>query len=237
VREVRTLAVQAKFEIRKQRILDAAERIFAQKGFQEATVSDVAREAGVSDATIYEYFPSKEELLFSIPGEIAIRGKENLENILNHVRDTRSKIRSIVYHYLWFYETHPDYSSVVLLVLKPNRRFLETDAYKDVRQMSRLILGVLEEGIASGELRPDADPRLVRSLMLGVIEHNVIRKSLLGAPKNLLELVDPITDLIMEGAGPKPLPREWNLRITAEPGPEASAPRKPVRRKKKADSK
>jgi AcrR family transcriptional regulator len=43
VSEVRVLAVQAKFEIRKKKILDAPERIFAQKGFQEATVSDVAR--------------------------------------------------------------------------------------------------------------------------------------------------------------------------------------------------
>ena len=50
-------------------ILRAAEHIFAKKGFQAATVSDIAKKAKVSEATIYEYFSSKEELLFSIPAE------------------------------------------------------------------------------------------------------------------------------------------------------------------------
>jgi TetR/AcrR family fatty acid metabolism transcriptional regulator len=45
-------------------ILKAAENIFARKGFHAATVSDIARKAKVSEGTIYEYFSSKEELLF-----------------------------------------------------------------------------------------------------------------------------------------------------------------------------
>ena len=61
------MARHTKSEARKELILTAAERIFVHKGFSDATVSEVAREAGLSDATIYEYFSSKEELLFSIP--------------------------------------------------------------------------------------------------------------------------------------------------------------------------
>jgi AcrR family transcriptional regulator len=49
--------------------LNAAEHVFAEKGFHEATLSDIAKKAHVSEATIYEYFLSKEELLFSIPKE------------------------------------------------------------------------------------------------------------------------------------------------------------------------
>ena len=45
-------------------MLKAAENIFARKGFHAATVSDIARKAKVSEGTIYEYFTSKEELLF-----------------------------------------------------------------------------------------------------------------------------------------------------------------------------
>ena len=47
-------------------ILKAAEKILAQKGFHEATISDIAKKAEVSEATIYDYFSSKEELLFSM---------------------------------------------------------------------------------------------------------------------------------------------------------------------------
>jgi AcrR family transcriptional regulator len=214
---VNTLATQKKSEARKGQILKAAERIFARKGFPNSTISDVAREAGVSDATIYEYFPSKEELLFSIPGETARKGRENLEFHLKHIRGAANKIRAIIYHYLWFYQEELDYASVAMLILKQNRKFLETKAYRDVRDMSRLILDVLEEGITSHEFAPETSPILTRSVILGAIEHNVVRKILLGKPENLLELVDPLSDLIVEGIGVRTAGKGWNLKIVLEP--------------------
>src|SRR5512141_1270319 len=51
---------------KRERILTAAERIFARHGFYAAKVSDVAREAGVADGTIYLYFKSKDDLLISV---------------------------------------------------------------------------------------------------------------------------------------------------------------------------
>src|SRR4051794_29006771 len=50
---------------KRERILSAAERIFARHGFFAAKVSDVAKEAGVADGTIYLYFKSKDDLLIS----------------------------------------------------------------------------------------------------------------------------------------------------------------------------
>jgi TetR/AcrR family fatty acid metabolism transcriptional regulator len=226
------LAKLKKSETRKEQILRAAEEVFAQKGFQEATVSDVARKAGLSDATIYEYFPSKEELLFSIPGQTARRARENLEHILNHVRGASNKIRAFIYSYLWFYETHSDYASVVMLTLKQNRNFLKTGAYEDVRELSRLMLRVIEEGIASGEFRPEINPYLVRSVILGTIEHMVIRGVLLGIPKNLVELVDPLTDLIIEGIQREERPRTWNLKLSLPPREEIQIGKRPSRTKR-----
>jgi TetR/AcrR family fatty acid metabolism transcriptional regulator len=217
------MANPKRLEARKEQILKAAERVFAQKGFAEATISDVAREAGLSDATIYEYFTSKEELLFSIPGETTRRGKEILDFHLNYVRGAGNKIRSIVYHYLWFYQNNPDYASIAMLVLKQNRKFLETEAYQVVREGSRVILRVVEEGIATGEFRSDAQPILVRAVILGAIENLVIRRLLLGKPKDLLAFVDPLTDLVIQGIQAPPPGKGWNLRISVEPDSPSSA--------------
>jgi TetR/AcrR family fatty acid metabolism transcriptional regulator len=71
------LANQKRSKTRRVQIIKAAEKVFARKGFAEATISDVAREAGLSDATIYEYFTSKEDLLFSIPGDTTKQGNES----------------------------------------------------------------------------------------------------------------------------------------------------------------
>ena len=51
---------------KRERILAAAERIFARHGFFAAKVSDVAKDAGVADGTIYLYFKSKDDLLISL---------------------------------------------------------------------------------------------------------------------------------------------------------------------------
>src|SRR6187402_2020195 len=51
---------------KRERILTAAERVFAKSGFFSARVSDIAREAGVADGTIYLYFKSKDEVLISL---------------------------------------------------------------------------------------------------------------------------------------------------------------------------
>ena len=174
------MAVQKKSPTRKEQILQAAEQVFAQKGFHDATIADVARQAKVSEATIYEYFPSKEELLFLIPGATARRGKENLEHVLRFIRSAADQIRAFIYDHLNFYQNHPDYASVSMLILKPNRKFVETEAYKDVQELARVLLQVIKEGMASGEFRSDIDPYLVRSAILGTIEHLVVRRVLLG---------------------------------------------------------
>ena len=211
------MAGPKKSEVRKAQITEAAEVVFAQKGFYDATMADVAREAGVSEATIYEYFPSKEELLFSIPVSKTLLGKEMLEQHLKYIRGAAARLRSIIYHYLSFYQDHPDYAAVIMLILKQNRRFLETEAYQTVRDGYRLITRVIKEGIESGEFKPDLDPYLVRSVILGVIEHHTIRRALVGRDEDLVNIVDPLTDLIIEGIRNVPENRVMNIRLVVEP--------------------
>lgn len=211
------MARHTKSEARKEQILTAAERIFAGKGFADATVSEVAREAGLSDATIYEYFSSKEELLFSIPLQTTRKAAQELHTHLDYIRGAVNKIRGIIYGYLSFYQNHPDYASVLMLILKQNRKFLETEAYQLIREVSRMITRVLEEGIACDEFKPDTDPYLVRAVILGTIEHSVITWLLLGRPQNLLELADPLTDIVIEGIRKDKQPKTMNFRLTLDP--------------------
>ena len=210
------MTINKKIEIRREQVLKVAEEIFAQKGFHETTISDVAKKAGFSEGTIYEYFTSKEDLLFSIPGETTRAGAKELERHLEYARGATNKIRSIIYHFLSFYQNNRAYASVAMLILKPNRRFLKTKDYQVVREGYRMILKVIEEGIASGEFIPELNPYLARSVILGTIEHMVTGLVLLGRPKNLLELVDPLTDIVLRGIQNKEV-KQWDIAITLVP--------------------
>jgi AcrR family transcriptional regulator len=180
-------------------ILKAAENIFAKKGFHEATISDIAKKAKVSDATIYEYFSSKEELLFSIPAETIHQYQEKNLEILEYIQGAANKLRFLIYRHLKLYASNPDYANVVMLILKGNRNFLKTEAYKIVQRSARNTTQVLEEGIQNGEFEANINPHLVRAMIWGTIEHLVTRKSMLGEPKDLLGLADDIVNTIFNG--------------------------------------
>jgi TetR/AcrR family fatty acid metabolism transcriptional regulator len=193
------MAVQTRTEVRKEQIIGAAEKVFARKGFNDATVAEIAQEAGLSDATIYEYFSSKEELLFTVPLETIRTAYEELGGHLEFIRGAANKLRGIIYGYLSFYKGHPDFASMLMLILKHNRKFLKTEAYELMRQQSRVIIRIVEEGIASGEFKLDTDPYLVRAVVLGTIEHTVISWLLLGKPEDLVVRADALSDLTVEG--------------------------------------
>jgi len=180
-------------------ILKAAENIFAQKGFHETTIADIAKNAEVSEATIYEYFSSKEELLFSIPAETIHQYQEKNLEILEYIQGAANKLRFLIYRHLKLYASNPNYANVVMLILKGNRNFLKTEAYKIVQRSARNTTQVLEEGIQNGEFKPNLKPYLVRAMIWGTIEHLVTRKSLFGKPRDLLDCADDIVNTIFSG--------------------------------------
>ncbi len=209
-------AVPNKAELRKEHIMNSAEKVFAQKGYQEATISDVAREAGLSDTTIYEYFSTKEELLFSIPVATTRKFKELIEFNLKSVRDAGSRIRAFIYFTISFYMSHPHYASMYLLNLKHNRKFSETEAHDIIRCIFNLLVDIIKEGIETGEIKKDIDPALLRSGILGTIEHIVIRWLLIDREDDLLEYADRIYDMAMFGAGKSNRSARIRLKVAAD---------------------
>jgi TetR/AcrR family fatty acid metabolism transcriptional regulator len=176
-------------------ILKAAESIFAKKGF-------------------YEYFSSKEELLFSIPARTTLQYEEKNREILKYIQGAANKLRFMIYRHLGLYAENPDYANIVMLILKGHRNFQKTDAYKIVQATARRTIHVLEEGIQSGEFRADIQPLLVRAIIWGTIEHLVTRKCLLGKPDNLLELADDLIATIFQGIlAPRKEPT-FNVNLT-----------------------
>lgn len=180
-------------------IVKAAEHIFARKGFQAATVADIAKKARVSEATIYEYFSSKEELLFAIPAETIKQYQEKNREILPYIQGAANKLRFLIHRHLALYDKNPDYATVVMLILKGNPNFLKTESYKIVQYSAQNYIEVIEEGMKNNEFRSDIEPHLIRAMIWGTIEHLVTRRSLLGKPGHLTSLTESIFNTIFTG--------------------------------------
>jgi AcrR family transcriptional regulator len=85
---------------RRTQILDAATTVFAEKGFQRATIRDVAKAAGVADGTIYNYFDSKTALLFGILDRLNETERREADFSQLNVDDWRGFWRSYFRHRL-----------------------------------------------------------------------------------------------------------------------------------------
>jgi AcrR family transcriptional regulator len=106
----------------RQQIADTARRLFSERGFDEVPVAEIAREAEVSEATVFNYFPTKEDLVFN-------RMEDFEQELLAAIRD-RADDESIVQAFGRF-------------VLRP-RGFLASDdpaATEGMRSAARLITG------------------------------------------------------------------------------------------------
>jgi AcrR family transcriptional regulator len=214
------VTVKSLKEARRDLILKSAEKVFSEKGFLNSTISDVAKETGVSDTTIYEYFSSKEELLFSIPREGIELNKEILDAHLNYISGASNKLRGMIYHLCKFYQEDPYFASICLMTLKTNKKFMETDIYKDLIEYYKIIIKVIEQGIQSGELKNDIDPYFVRSAIIGSIEFVVIRWLMYGCPDDKsqpLKNVDPLFKLVMGGIKKDRGMSNLNFKIKIEP--------------------
>ncbi len=187
---------------RKCRIIEAALAIFAEKGFQDTTIAEIARKAGVSEPTIYEYFGTKEALLFAIPEKVSNEGNEALERILPAVKGTEARLRAIMYVYFAGYYTKPDYSALVLLQLMANKRFRQTTAHALVRRSSHRLLDCIRQGIEDGTFKKNTDPFVTRSILLGATEHLFIHWLMQGMPpskSNMMDYLDSVLDTVLNG--------------------------------------
>lgn len=215
-------------------IIAAALEVFAEKGYHNTTIAEVARKAEVSEATVYEYVGSKEDLLFMIPEEITKASVEQMETLLPFVKGAENRLRAVIYGYFILYKENPEYSALVLLDLKHNRKFMDTEGYHMVRKAAGFILKIIEDGIATGEFRDDIDPVLVRSMVLGTIEHIFFRWHLLERKEELPDFVDALTEVLVAGIRKPDDSRAIQVNINLEEGEIRAARGKQPAKKKSA---
>jgi TetR/AcrR family fatty acid metabolism transcriptional regulator len=197
-------------------ILEGALKVFGERGFEATTISAICKAANISDATLYEYFSSKEDVLFTIPELYTRREIERMKNVAHYIHSAKEKMRVIIQSYLEFYENNRLYTSVALLTLKGNKNFMKSPSYGVVREASRSIVEAFNEGVAEGEFRDDIDGYIVRNMVLGFIEHLTIQWLLVGRPKHISEYRDTIFDMVMRAIGKEKNEDYIEVRLKAQ---------------------
>jgi len=174
----------------RMRIIDAATRLFAEQGYQQTTISEIAKLVGLAEGSIYDHFRGKEDLLLTIPDVWVTTAIDELEVQLLGIEGAFNKLRKFLWWYIHYIQSAPMTAKVVFLFLKTNPNFIESVVYPNVRTFYSCLIRIFEEGIESGEMAEDLDPFVARSIVLGTIEHMVIRWLLKGMTYSLFDSLE-----------------------------------------------
>lgn len=153
-------------EIRRQDIIEAAERVFFTKGYDNSSMDEVAKEAEFSKRTIYIYFSSKEQIYY----EIMIRGYKLLIHMLedSFARETpqtsREELGCIFFTLYTFSKDHKDYFKAIMEYETKDAGEQsgiddesKTECYKLGEQVLGYLSGAIQKGVDSGTLEKGLD--------------------------------------------------------------------------------
>jgi len=155
-------------EEKRRVILDAAVRVFAQKGYHTSRVGDIAEEAGIAHGLLYHYFSSKEEVLETVFRENWRELLESFARIERSDEPPLAQLEGIAKTLLRTWRARPE---LVTVMVREVARSPQLQAQVDEIHAGFLVIQrVIERGQADGSFRPELDARLVSWIFYGGLE-------------------------------------------------------------------
>ena len=149
-------------------LLDAATKVFAERGYHESRVGDIANEAGVAYGLLYHYFGSKEEVLHTIFRETWTAMVEAIHGIEDAGGTARDQVRRVVTIVLGSWNANPDL--IRLLVREVARGSRLEQEIQEIRLAFDALERIVRKGVASGEFRSELHPRVASWVLYGALE-------------------------------------------------------------------
>ena len=185
------------------KLADALRQLLAKKDFSSITTAEISRTSGVNESLIYRYFGDKRGLLHAVLDEYLENFVEQVDWGLRGIEGAKNKLRKYIWSTIYFYDQDRVFSKILLLEVRNYPGYFTSETYGIVKQYTSLMLQLIEDGIKSGEIRKDLDPRSIRQIVLGGIEHLVLPAVINDGPLDPDLLTDQFCLLIFGGIAAK----------------------------------
>ena len=178
----------ARAEFRRNEILDAAERIFAEKGFHDAGIADIAADLGIGHGTFYRYFENKQDVAVQVLERAVMRIAEAAfgedPNATNTVGEYRAQTERIMTSMFEMLERNPR----ALQLFHAQAQGIDGAALQDsFDAYTAYTTRYLENGVRKGFLRQDLDIEITAQALVGLIFEGTRRAVVENAPRETWE--------------------------------------------------
>lgn len=185
---------------RRRRIREAAVTVFASKGYHDARVSDIAKEAGVAHGLVYHYFAGKEQLLQDVFRRTWLHIEQGLRTIERGGGTAAEQLAEVVRLLLGSYRMSPDLVRVVVLeVTRSGHLRAQVD---EIAEAFSIIERIIDGGRQRGELRDDIPARLVSFVFWGAVDEVLtgwVFGTLPGEDEDVAQAEHAVVELVLHG--------------------------------------
>ena len=181
-------------------ILRAAIDVFAERGFFNAQVADVARAAGVAAGTVYLYFKSKDDLLVSIFERSMREGLASGRAAVADLDDPRERLLRLARGHLARLGSDRNLAIVFQVELRQSTKFMERLSATLLRDYLGLIRGAIADGQREGLFRADVKATVAAKMLFGALDEMATNWILSRRRYSLEADADAVVDLFINGA-------------------------------------
>lgn len=182
-------------EARRELILATAKAVFAERGFLNATVEEIAVRSELAVGTLYRYFQSKEEIYVSLLCEAMELFRQHIEALQSSGAPPDEQLRTVWRFFYDFYRQQPEYYRAFMFLHNAGLRdAVSPDVLDEINRRAgtnfRLVSEIVQAGVEAGLYRPGLDSRgvvdVLWSLLMGLVQLVETRRNL-GLPAGMLE--------------------------------------------------
>ncbi|HET9742259.1 MAG TPA: TetR/AcrR family transcriptional regulator [Terriglobales bacterium] len=181
------------------RILDAAVKVIAEKGFHNSRVSEIAERADVADGTIYLYFKSKDQILMAALDHGFQSFLQRAREEVAGASDPREKLRILARLHLRSLAQNRSMAVVLQTELRQSLKFLTEFSQREMKAYFNVMREIVREGQQAGVIRADVSDVIAASCLFGSLDELVTAWVLSSKDYDLAGSADPVVDLLLHG--------------------------------------
>lgn len=177
-----------------------ADGFFQTQGYGATTISQIAKTSKITEATIYNHFVNKEDLLFAVAQKYLNEFCDSLERHLLGIEGAYAKLAKIIWHHLMFMEDNPGLAKLYVLNILSNIKFYKSNRVDSAKRYLTIIRRILNEGIEEGVFHKDLDIILYQWVITGTINEITLSQIVKERPIKVLfkgdALVNTLTRIV-----------------------------------------
>jgi len=194
-----------KAENKHSKIISAATKVFAKKGFFTARISDIAKEAKVADGTIYLYFNNKYDILLSVFEEEVGKIVEKTEKLLSNEEDPKKMLEIFTIQHLMAMKKNKNLAEVIQIELRQTNKVIKDYRNNKFNEYIGIIADIIKKGQETGIYRPDVKPDIAKRIYFGALDEvSRVWNASLETHYTVEEIADQLLTMFLVGILHKP---------------------------------